>query len=241
MNVRHWLPATQQMSDAAQLRPDVYVSTTMRQALGLIVFLGLMAGAIPFVFNWVVGARAGAALPLAQLAGAAEEMVRVAPGVMVGTPVFVPDLRALADLFQTVAGLDQPLSGWQAAGLSALGEWLNWPLLWLNRWLVYGLLVMAAAKLLGATNTLQPFYAATGYAAVPLVLTGLVPIPCVGPILAFLGSLWSLAVYVRGVQAATGFTILRSILAVVLPAATLALVGLIAFGLAVFTALVVAL
>ncbi|MEZ4580832.1 MAG: hypothetical protein R3A10_04110 [Caldilineaceae bacterium] len=54
-----------------------------------------------------------------------------------------------------------------------MAEWINWPLTWLSYWLVFGVVVLLAAKLFRASTTLQRFYAATGYAAKLLMLVGL--------------------------------------------------------------------
>lgn len=240
MTRQEWLPHSQQMSDAVQLRQDVYGTISMRQALGMILVLGLAAGFIPFLMNWFQAARVGAALPLAQLAIAGAEMQKNIPQFM---PWFsgLPSMEAIAELYQTLGGLGQPFPGWLAAGLSALGEWINWPLRWLSLWMGYGLLVMVANKLLGATGTLQRFYAATGFAAVPLLLTGLSPIPCVGAVANVVAAVWSFAVYVKANQAFTGFSLARTLLAVVLPVVVLFILGLLVIAVLLVFGMVLAL
>lgn len=240
MSVRNWLPTPQQMSDAAQLRDEAYTGITMRQALGMIALLGLIAGIIPFINNWIFAARVGAALPLARAAQTGVELDQRLPDFVIGLPGFL-NPALVSDLSQTLAGLGQPLAGWLAAGLSSLGAWLNWPLAWLTCWVVYGALVMVVNKALGATVTLQRFYAATGYAAVPLLLTGLSPIPCLGPLLALVGVLWAALVYVKANQAIASFTLARAVLGVLLPLLLLIFVGLLLFGLSLIGLLTAAL
>lgn len=230
MNWRHWLPSPQQMSNAAQLRSKAYRDSTMQQALGMIVALALLAGLLPFVVHWFVAARAGTVLPLAQAVRTAARMQEALSGLSSGFPWPVNPL-AVGELYQTLAGLDQPLPGWLAAGLSALGEWLNWPLGWLTLWIVYGVLVMVANKALGGHTTLQHFYAATGFAAVPLLLTGLSPIPCLGALAVVTGIGWSLAVYIRANAEISGLVVPRAAAAVLLPAPIIGLLLLIAAGL----------
>lgn len=222
MNLRAWLPSTQQMSDAAQLRALGFADTTMRQALGMIVWLGLLAGALPFLVNWGQAASAGTALPLARLGQAGAEIAQAPLG-------FVPGLLSpvqVAELLQTLAGLDQPFPGWLAAFVSALGEWINWPLRWLSLWILYGALVMSINKGLGAGNRLQPFFAATGFAAVPLLLTGLAPIPCLGGLASVAGVVWALVVYARANEVVTGMPRLRAFAAVLAPLVLLFFSGL---------------
>ena len=143
MNWQDWFPIPQQMSDAAQLRPGAYTRTTMQQALGMIVVLGLLAGLLPFVVNWIGATRMNAALPLAEAARAGIRMDASLPDFFVGAPGVNPS--AIAELYATLAGLPQPLPGWLAGGLSSLGVWLSLPINWLGGWIVYGALVMAVS------------------------------------------------------------------------------------------------
>ena len=213
MRLRQWLPIPQKMSDAIQLRAPGFANTTMRQSLGMVVLLGVLAGFLPFLLNWGQATAAGSALPLARLAAVGVQMNQM--------PIqFVPGLFGLAqlgELFQTIAGLGQPFPGWFTAFLSALGEWINWPLRWLSLWIVYGALVMGCNKALGATSRLQPFFAATGFAAVPLLLTGLSAIPCLGRVSCAAGVIWAVIVYARANEEVTGLPRSRSLIAVLLP------------------------
>ncbi|MBI1293644.1 hypothetical protein GC175_01635 [bacterium] len=216
MNWRDWLPAPQQMSDAAQMRPGAYTRTTMQQTLGMVVLLGLLAGIIPFIVNWVTAARMDAALPLAEAARASIQFDRTLPDFFIGPAGVNPAIWM--ELYPTLAGLPQPLPGWIVGGLSALGAWLSLPLHWLGLWIVYGAMVMVANKALGATCTLQRFYAATGFAAVPLLLTGLSPVACLGALATVAGVLWAAAIYIRANQNVTGLPLLHSGMAALLPA-----------------------
>lgn len=190
--------------------------TCMRQALGLVVVAGLLAGVIPFVVNWVSSAQAGGVLPLVQLARAAQaqDLVPLAP---------------LWSALQDLGGLQPAVFPvWLAAFLAALGEWINQPLNWLTWWIAYGAAVLLTAKVWGAPTTLQRFYALTGYAAVPLVLTGLGPIPFLGPVVSFVAVVWTLTVYGRAVSAVTGLSFGRTVLAILLPGAVLGLLATLA-------------
>ncbi len=229
MNWRHWLPSPQQMSNAAQLRSKAYRDSTMQQSMGMIVILALIAGLLPFVVHWFMAASAGTVLPLALAARSAAKTQETLLGLSAGFP-WPLNLTAVGDLYQTLAGLDQPLPGWLAAGLSALGEWLNWPLSWLSLWIVYGGLVMVVNKALGGHTTLQHFYAATGFAAVPLLLTGLSPIPCLGALAVISGIGWSLAVYIRANAEITGLDLPRAAAAVLLPPPILGMLILFTVG-----------
>jgi hypothetical protein len=240
-----WLPQRGQIISAVQLRIDEVVghmgdeseneadvrTTSMRQGLGLVVLAGLVAGALPFLVNLIIGIRAGTALPLVRLAGALSERSASGAGPGGGDPLSAAlPLDVWAETARTIAGLDPLLPGWIAALLSALGEWVNWPLNWLTFWLVYGLGVLLVAKLFGAPTTVQRFYAATSYAFVPLVLTGLAPIPCVGGLASVVALFWMFALYVHAVQVVTDVGIPKAVISVLLPAAGGLLLSLILAG-----------
>jgi hypothetical protein len=237
-----WLPSLQQMSNALQLQfepappaPESamvrasVVHTSMRQGLGMIAALALAAGLLPFLVNWFVATRAGAAVPLVELAKAADEWEQAGSG----------PFTVVAETARTVAGLEPSFfPGWLAALLSALGEWINWPLRWWTVWLVYGVGVLAMTKLLGAPRSpmLPYFYALTSYAAVPLLLTGLGPIPVLGFLARLVAYGWALMIYLWAVRTATQMDTGRAILSVVLPGAVVLLLGYTAIASLVLTA-----
>lgn len=229
-----WLPKRNQMERAVALDYEATavatdgpratpLTTTMRQALGLVVMAALLAGLLPFFVNWIMATRMGTVVPLAQLAHTAADRTELAaPGD------FAPFVT-FWETAQTIAGMSPALlPGWLAAFLSALGTWINWPLRWLTWWIVYGAAVLATCKLWGAPTTLQRFYALTGYAAIPLLLLGLGPIPCLGPLAQFAGLVWALLVYIAAVRAATGLDAGRATLAVIFPGALVALLSALA-------------
>jgi hypothetical protein len=233
----HWLPRREQVITALQLRINEVVgtsgdeveneadprTTSMRQGIGLVMALGLLAGALPFFVNWINGISAGTAGPLARLAQRAEAQSNLWSALPL-------PLHIWRDTAGTVAGLDPRLPGWIAALLSALGEWINWPLGWLAFWLVYGLGILVVAKLFGARTTLQRFYAATAYAYTPLLLMALSPIPCLGALVSLAGLVWAAVLYVHAVYVVTDLDFGRALLSVLLPAVGALLGGLIFTG-----------
>jgi hypothetical protein len=232
---QHWLPNLQQMWSAARLETsdalDPYeqgrVTVSMRQGLGMIVVLALAAGVIPLLANLWVAVPMGASVPLARLADFANQLLG-------GYSGNVP-LEIAGHTVQSVAGLPPRIPGFFAATLSAKGLWLNWPLNWLAIWIVYGTLVFGSARLLGATNTLQRFFAATSFAAVPLLLTGLGPLPLIGPLAILAGLIWAALVYFQSMRFVTGLDGGRTFVAMALPAA---LVVAVPVMVAVFAALI---
>jgi hypothetical protein len=215
----NWVPTEDQIGAAARLNiadaVDPWergaVTVTMRQGLGMIVVLGLVAGLIPFIANLWLGLSMQTAVPLAQAANS------VAPL----TAAYPPDspISILSTMVQTIAGLPPRMPGILAAILSAFGLWISTPLNWLTAWIVYGLFVFGLARLMGAANTLQAFYAATAFAAVPLVLTGLAPIPWIGPLLAIAALVLALVVYYKAMRYVTRLDGGRTLLCMLLPLA----------------------
>ncbi|MCC6454920.1 MAG: YIP1 family protein [Caldilineaceae bacterium] len=226
-----WLPTLHQVQQAIQLQFDTESvperepsgnvwTLSMRQGLGLVVLAALLAGLLPFLVNAVTAMRFGSTLPLAQLAQ------------QQATDGTIPALWS--ETWQRLAGLPPALlPGWLAGLLTSLGVWINWPLRWITWWLVYGTAVLLAAKIWGAPPTLQRFLAVTSYAAVPLILTGLGPVPWLGALAQLVAVVWMLLVYLRSVRAVTGLDWGRAVLAVILPGAV---VSVIAFTLLLATA-----
>jgi hypothetical protein len=198
--------------------PDELPATSMRQGMGLVFVVGLLAGLIPFLMDWYMATLAGTSVALAGLAQQMTTPEQFAQDLF-------PALTVWLDTAGTIAGLEPIAPGWVAAFLSALGNWISWPLNWLASWIVYGLGALAVAKLLGAPTTLQRFYAGVSYAFVPLLLLGLIPFPCVGAIVALIAGIWSLVIYVLAVRVVTGFDVLRAFVSVVAPALIAMLIG----------------
>lgn len=240
MRFSDWFPPPQKMSDAVQLRISGFSGITMRQSLGMVVFCGLLAGLAPFIVSWQQAASAGGALPLARVAAHAsqlDQMLSEDGSLFALKSLIGPSNQALmGDLTLMLAGLDQPFPGWLAAFLSALGEWINWPLRWVTFWIVYGAMVMVCNKAFGAAVRLQPFFAATGFAAVPLLLIGLAPVQCLGGVSSVVGAIWSAIVYARANEQATALTRGRSLAAVLLPLTLILFICLLIFGLSLLFA-----
>jgi hypothetical protein len=219
-----WLPTLSQVQQAIQLQfrtdanmPHSVWAITMRQGLGLVVVAALLAGFLPFLVNAVTAVRLGTTVPLAQLAQQAQEQSAD------GGP-----LSQMGEIWQRLAGMPPALlPGWMAGLLTSLGAWINWPLRWLTWWLVYGTAVLVAAKVWGTPATLQRFFALTSYAAVPMVLTGLEPVPYLGVLAQIVAVSWMSVVYGASVSAVTQLNWRRTVVAVILPAAIASMLGII--------------
>jgi hypothetical protein len=217
-----WLPDFNQMWNAARLNLtdalDPFergiVTVSMRQGIGMIIVLGLLAGLLPFVANLWLGLSMGAAAPLAAAATALAELA---------AEYAANDVAAyVASNAGILAGIEPQMPGFLAALLSSLGLWLNVPLGWLSSWLVYGAIVAGLARLLGANNNLQLFFAATSFTAVPMLLTGLAPLPLLGPIAVVTAWIWAALLYYRAVRQVTRLDVVRTLLSMTLPVVVMA-------------------
>jgi len=228
----NWMPSLDQMGAAVRLKvADAvdpfergYVTVTMRQGIGMILVLGLLAGVIPLFANLWLAVPMRTSVPLAQAADSIAQFLSTNGG-------YVP-LDIAGHTVQTIAGLEPRMPGIFAAILSALGTWINWPLGWLANWIVYGVLVFAIARLMGASNTLPAFFAATSFTAVPLLLTGLTPLPCIGPLAALAGLILGFAVYFQACRFVTRLDSGRTLLCMLLPPALVIVVPMLLITLA---------
>jgi hypothetical protein len=218
----YWLPGVDQIVNAARLNladaldPSARgaITVSMRQGIGMIVVLGLLAGVPTLLVNLWLGLSMGAAVPLAAAAASLADLVA---GYAVN-----PIAGEIANTASLLAGIEPRMPGLLAALLSALGLWLNWPLGWLANWIIYGAVVAGLARLMGAPNNLQTLFAATSFTAAPLVLTGLGPIPFLGPLAVIAGAIWAFALYYQGVRRVTGLDAVRTLLSMLLPVAVIA-------------------
>ncbi len=231
--VRGWLPSLQQMSSAVKFHipravgPDpankVFlpgVHTSMREGVGMLFLVGFLAGLLDFFVNWISAARLGTNVPLAQLSTGA--------GSWAGFPA-ASGAETATVAAQTLAGLGTRAPAWIAAGLSALGEWISLPLQLLAIWIVLGVFVLLTVKLLGAVPglTLQRFYAATAYAFLPLTLTMLAPLACIGPVLGVIAWMWALLLYIATVRFVANLDMGSTLIAIFAPLALLLLIGMV--------------
>jgi hypothetical protein len=127
----------------------------------------------------------------------------------------------VVDISQIEAPLPRGITGF----LQAVGAYLTRVLSALGGWLFYGALVLIAVNLLGGAARLPDFLGMTSVYVIPGLLALLQPIPCVGGLLALIGTIWSIVVYIKAVSVATDLDAGRSVLAVLAPFIVLFLLG----------------
>jgi hypothetical protein len=123
-----------------------------------------------------------------------------------------------------IDSLETPLPRGLARWFESLGGWLSSALGQLGAFLAYAVWVLLFAKLLGGAGGVDRFLGLTALFALPHLLSIFSFIPCVGPLLALIGWLWGVAVYVKAVQVSQRFDAGKAILATVLPALIVAVI-----------------
>ena len=126
-----------------------------------------------------------------------------------------------------IDSLDTPLPRGLARFFEALGGWLSSALGRLGGFLAYAIWVLLFAKLLGGNGGVDRFLGLTALFAVPNLLSIFSPIPCAGPLIAFIGWVWGVAVYVKAVQVSQRLDTGKALLAAILPALILAVIVMI--------------
>ncbi|MCB0206334.1 MAG: YIP1 family protein [Anaerolineae bacterium] len=149
-----------------------------------------------------------------------------------------PDAQAFLDQFTQnfesglrmgveIASLPTVLPKGIAGFFTALGGWLTTAFGRLTAFLAYGIWVLLFAKLMGGSGGVDRFFGLTALFAVPNLLSFFAPIPCVGPMIAFVGWVWGVVVYIKAVQVSQRFTAGRAVVAALLPAVILILLAVI--------------
>ncbi|MBN1657202.1 MAG: YIP1 family protein [Anaerolineae bacterium] len=145
-----------------------------------------------------------------------------------------PEMRQMMDqmtdeiipMVLDIASIRAPLPQAFGSFFQAFGTWLSGGLGALGGWLIYGVMVLIVAHWLGGSADLRTFLGTVALYSVPGLLGLLGPIPCVGFLLALIGFVWGIIVYVKATSVATGLDGGRATVAVLGPAVILILLGL---------------
>jgi hypothetical protein len=219
--------------EAWQERPNLFL-----RGIVLVVAVSLLAGLTSFGVNLVSRVRpVDVARIDAEVQNAIDQQFRLNPSLQNMDPearqmvdqtvqVVIPMINALVNvqspLPHPIAGFFEAVGGWLTAGLAALGGWL-----------FYGALVLVVANLLGGSARLPDFLGMVSLYAIPGLLGLFGPIPCVGVLLALIGTIWGIVVYIKAVTVATKLDAGRAVLAFFAPAVILILLAILLAVLAI--------
>jgi hypothetical protein len=139
---------------------------------------------------------------------------------------FVDDtLKLIVPMVRDIAQVSAPLPRGLVGFFHAFGGWLTRALAAIAGWLFYGTLVLLFANLLGGSAKLPVFLGTVAVYIVPGLLAVLSPVPCLGPLLVLIGTIWSIVVYVKATSVTAGLDAGRAVLAVFAPFLVLVLLS----------------
>lgn len=121
--------------------------------------------------------------------------------------------RGIAEAVESSTPAPMPI----ATLFQALGKWLSWPFSWISMWLLWGVLTLIFARMLGGTATIQQMLATSSLVVAPHLLDALGWLPCVGAILGLVAWIWAVAVHVKATMVANRLPAAPALLAVFLP------------------------
>lgn len=206
-------------------RPNLF-----QRGIVLIAIVILIAGLIVFAVNLVNMVRAPDVDKLeAELRQGFEMSYRFNPTM----DTLPPEVRKMMDdmvevvvpMVTDLSQIESPLPRGISGLFQATGAYLSRVLAALAGWLFYGVLVLIAASLLGGSAKLPDFLGMVALYIIPGLLAVLRPVPCLGGLLALVGTIWSIVVYIKAVSVATDLDTGRSILAVLAPVIVMFLLG----------------
>jgi hypothetical protein len=138
-------------------------------------------------------------------------------------------MDVMANMIADIAAIRAPLPRGVGGFLTALGGWLTRAGGAIGGFLFYGALVLVTVNLLGGGASLREFYGTAALYIIPGLLAFLQPVPCLGFLLALVGTIWSIVVYIKATQMVSGLDLGRATVAVLAPAVVLVLAGLLLF------------
>jgi hypothetical protein len=208
-------------------RPNLFL-----RGITLILVITLVAGFIVFavdMFNSVRPVRAAEIEK--QIREGFDWQFRLNPAWQDMPPV----VRAMMDdmievvtsMVTEIVSVDTFLPRGVSGFLGAVGRYVTAALASLGGWIFYGALVLVVVNLLGGSARLPDFLGMVSLYVIPGLLGLLRPVPCLGALLAFLGLIWGIVVYVKAISVASDLDLGRSVLAFFTPLIVFVLLGIV--------------
>ncbi|MEA3336402.1 MAG: Yip1 family protein [Chloroflexota bacterium] len=211
-------------------------SDAMKKGIYIFVIAFLIAGSLQFVVSFVDNLQPFGPEEANEIKAQIEQqmtmMQQFAPPDEEGQfalDMMMDNLDAGLTIGSEIDSLETPLPRPIARFFQSFGAWLSRPFSRLAMWMFYGIWVLLFAKLLGGNGGIDRFLGVTALSSIPHVLAILGPIQCAGTLLALVGWVWAIAIYIKGVEVSQRFSFGKAALATFLP--VLIVIGLAAlFG-----------
>ena len=206
-------------------RPNVFL-----RAIVLIIFISLVAGLVSFGVDLVNRIRP---VNVDEIVGPMDQWYKYQSEWFGSTidPEFRKMWEGMMDvmvpMITDLSKVEAPLPQGVVGFFNAFGGWLSRALAAIGGWLAYGALVLLFVNALGGTAKLPEFLGTVALYIVPGLLVLLQPIPCVGWLLALIGTVWSIVIYIKATSVATDLDGGRATLAVFAPFIALVLLGIV--------------
>ena len=208
-------------------RPNLFL-----RGITLILVITLVAGFIVFAVDMFNSVRPVRAAEIErQIRQAFEMQEQFNPSFQEMPPVVRAMLDEMMDVIVSmvteIVGVDTFLPRGVSGFLGAVGRYVTAALASLGGWMFYGALVLVVVNLLGGSARLPDFLGMVSLYVIPGLLGLLRPIPCLGALLAFLGLIWGIVVYVKAISVASDLDLGRSVLAFFTPLIVFVLLGIV--------------
>jgi len=126
-------------------------------------------------------------------------------------------MEAGIDIGFDIAALPTPLARPVGTILQKVGAALSFPFPYLSGWLLYTLLVLLAAKILGGQASVQKMLGCTALYSIPYILNVLGPIRWLGGLAGIVAFIWGVLIFIKAAAVANNITTERGFLATILP------------------------
>lgn len=206
-------------------RPNVFL-----RGIVLIILISLVAGLTSFGVNLVNQVRP---VNVDEIVGPMEQWYNFQSEWFGSTvdPQFEKMWKGMLDvvvpMITDLSEVEAPLPQGVVGFFNAFGGWLSRAMAGIAGWLFYGALVLLFVNALGGTAKLPEFLGTVALYIIPGLLVLLQPIRCVGWLLALIGTVWSIVVYIKATSVATDLDGGRATLAVFAPLIALILLAIV--------------
>jgi hypothetical protein len=204
-------------------RPNIFL-----RGIVLIIVISLVAGLVSFAVNLVTQVTPPKIAQIEEGMDQWLEFQQYFP--MYQDPEVQRQIQQMMDvivpMITELSNVEAPLPRGITGFFNAIGGWFSRALTAIGGWLFYGALVLIFVNLLGGSAKLPEFFGMAALYVIPGLLGLLGPIPCVGGLLVFIGTIWSIVVYVKATSVVSGLDGGKAFLAVIAPFVSIVLLSI---------------